>query len=137
MSLTMQLAAIAIIAGIGVAVTLGGIPLINRGFKLIDRTTANAASDQPTLLAAAKKLRGGAWIGLLERVSAYATILAGFPAGIAVIVALKGLARYPELKATSAGAAERFIIGTFLSLLLACGGAGLSLWLVGLLPHTS
>lgn len=135
MSVPLQIAAIAIVVCVGALVTIGGIPLIDRLFRLIDRSSTGTASDQPTLIAAASKLRGGAWIGLLERVSVYATILAGFPAGVAVIVALKGLARYPELKATSAGAAERFIIGTFLSLLLACAGAGLSLWLVGLLPH--
>ena len=42
------------------------------------------------------------------------------------------LARYPELKATNSGAAERFIIGTFASVLFAAACAGLARWLTGL-----
>lgn len=133
----MQFAAIGITLVVGLGVTFGGVPLVDKAFRLIDRQPPNSRDLQPALVAAADQLRGGAWIGLLERLATYAAILAGFPAAIAVIVALKGLARYPELKATSAGAAERFIIGTFLSLLLACAGAGLSLWLIGLLPRVN
>ena len=62
-------------------------------------------------------LRGGAWIGVLERLALFATLLAGFPVGMAAIVAVKAFARYPELKTAQAtGAIERFIIGTFASL---------------------
>jgi hypothetical protein len=49
-----------------------------------------------------------------------------------VVLAIKGLARYPELKATTSGAAERFIIGTFSSVLFAAAWAGLAWWLTGL-----
>lgn len=55
------------------------------------------------------------------------------PAGIAAVVAVKGLARYPDLKASD-GTAERFILGTFSSLLVAAGGAGAAHWCLGLLP---
>ena len=75
-------------------------------------------------------LHGGSWIGALERLTMAASILSGFPAGIAVIVAIKGLGRYPDLKAgQGSGAAERFIIGTFASLgwAAACAGVGLLL----------
>lgn len=64
-------------------------------------------------------LRGGAWIGALERLALLGTLVAGWPEGLAVIVAVKGLARYPELRTASnagTGANERFIIGTFASL---------------------
>lgn len=64
-------------------------------------------------------LRGGAWIGALERLALLGTLVAGWPEGLAVIVAVKGLARYPELRSASSagtGANERFIIGTFASL---------------------
>src|SRR4051794_32524503 len=40
-------------------------------------------------------LRGGAWIGALERLALLGTLIAGWPEGAAVIVAVKGLARYP------------------------------------------
>ena len=64
-------------------------------------------------------LRGGQTIGLLERSAAFLTILAGYPEGVLGIIALKGLGRFAELRAPSEGAAERFIIGSFTSLLWA------------------
>lgn len=68
-------------------------------------------------------LRGGAWIGFLERVAISATLLAGWPEGMAVVLAVKGLGRYSEL-GSSAGAAERFILGTFASVLWAAAATG-------------
>jgi hypothetical protein len=72
-------------------------------------------------------LRGGTWIGALERLAIFAALVAGWPEGLAVVLALKGLGRYPELRAAEdgvrTGAAERFIIGTFTSVLWACGCA--------------
>lgn len=67
-------------------------------------------------------LRGGATIGVLERAAIAASVLVGWPEGIAVVLAVKGLGRYPELR--SPGTSERFIIGTFGSVLwaLACTG---------------
>jgi len=64
-------------------------------------------------------LRGGQTIGLLERSAAFLTILAGYPEGVLGIIALKGLGRFAELRAPTEGAAERFIIGSFTSLLWA------------------
>jgi len=68
-------------------------------------------------------LRGGAWIGTLERLAVSAALIAGWPEGIAVVLAVKGLARYPELRSPGAGASERFIIGTFTSVLWAAACA--------------
>jgi len=68
-------------------------------------------------------LRGGAWIGTLERIAVTATLIAGWPEGLAVVLAVKGLARYPELRSPGAGASERFIIGTFTSVLWAAACA--------------
>lgn len=68
-------------------------------------------------------LRGGAWIGFLERMAISATLLAGWPEGMAVVLAVKGLGRYSELGA-EAGAAERFILGTFASVLWAAAATG-------------
>lgn len=70
-------------------------------------------------------MRGGAWIGSMERVAIFTTLIAGWPEGLAVVLAMKGLGRYPELK--HPGAAERFIIGSFTSVLWAIGCAGV-LW---------
>ena len=41
---------------------------------------------------------------MLERLAVYASIMVGIGEGIAVVLAVKGLARYPELKATTSGA---------------------------------
>ncbi|MFV0407637.1 MAG: hypothetical protein ACK5LN_12595 [Propioniciclava sp.] len=124
----------ALIIGVGVVVVVGGVPLVNRAFGYIERPGGRGVAEQPALVAAGATLRGGAWIGALERLSVYAAILAGFPTGIALVIGLKGLARYPELRAATTGAAERFIIGTFLSLLLACAGAGVALLAIGSWP---
>lgn len=70
-------------------------------------------------------LRGGAWIGVLERIAVTAALIAGWPEGLAVVLAVKGLARYPELRSPGAGASERFIIGTFTSVLWASGCAAI------------
>jgi F0F1-type ATP synthase membrane subunit c/vacuolar-type H+-ATPase subunit K len=127
-----------VVAVFGAAAVFAGSPLVRRVFRLADAPPGKVASAEaaeavsPGIQAAASTLRGGHWIGLLERLAVYATILSGFGAGIAVVLAVKGLARYPELQATTTGAAERFIIGTFVSVLYAAACAGLAWWLVGL-----
>lgn len=74
-------------------------------------------------------LRGGLWIGLLERALVTGGIVVGHPAILAVVVAVKGLGRFPELTRSRA-AGERFIIGSFASLLIASGSGILAraLW---------
>lgn len=80
-------------------------------------------------------LRGGTWIGILERLAITGAILTGLPEAVAVIIAIKGLGRYPELRATDAEqrgpAAERFIIGTLASYLWAALVAVLAGLLLG------
>ncbi|MBB0968134.1 hypothetical protein G6016_03985 [Dietzia aerolata] len=73
-------------------------------------------------------LRGGMWIGILERVGLTAAILAGRFELAAVVVAIKALGRYPEIRENPA-VSERFIIGTLTSLLVAaaCGTIGLAI----------
>lgn len=69
-------------------------------------------------------LRGGRVIGLMERAGVTVSLLLAWPAGIAVILGIKGLARFPQLREHHAS--EQFIIGTFASVLWACalGGIG-------------
>jgi hypothetical protein len=78
--------------------------------------------------AAAQELRGGAMIGVLERLAVAGALLAGASQGLALVVAVKALGRYPELR--TAGASERFIIGTLVSLLWAAAAAGTGLLLL-------
>lgn len=76
-------------------------------------------------------LRGGMWIGVLERIAITGAILAGASGLIAAVVAIKGLGRWSELQANPA-LNERFIIGTLASYLMAgvCGFVGV--WAMGL-----
>ena len=108
----------------GALAVLGGGPVTTRVFGLVDRGEQPAQS----MDRAGQVLRGGAWIGALERVAIFAALTSGWPAGLAVVLALKGLGRYPELRAAEdgvrTGAAERFIIGTFTSVLWAAACAG-------------
>lgn len=68
-------------------------------------------------------LRGGMWIGVLERLAITGGLLVGMPEVVAVVIAIKGLGRYPELRNSDhehrGRAAERFIIGTLSSFLWA------------------
>lgn len=64
-------------------------------------------------------LRGGRWIGLLERALMAGGIAAGFPSVVAVVIAVKALGRYPEIRDNPA-VAERFIVGTLASMAFAC-----------------
>ncbi|WP_426766595.1 hypothetical protein ACP3TD_07835 [Pseudarthrobacter sp. 1G09] len=81
--------------------------------------TGQPASDVPAA-PVQRILRGGAIIGVLERLGVCLAILAGQPVAIAYIVAIKGLGRFAELRETPV-AAERFIIGTLASMLWAAG----------------
>lgn len=73
-------------------------------------------------------LPGGRWIGLLERAATYACIVAGFPAGLAFVLAVKGLGRYPELRVgDNPRVGELFIVGTLASMLWASAFAGIAL----------
>ena len=74
---------------------------------------------------AGEVLRGGAWIGALERAGSSPRWSPAGPRGWRSCSALKGLGRYPELRNQErTGAAERFIIGTFTSVLWAAACAG-------------
>lgn len=85
-----------------------------------------------TTSAEAHGLRGGLWIGLLERFAATGAVLLGEYTILAAIVAVKGLGRFREL--STPAASERFVVGTLASLtwsvLLGVIGRGLLVLLV-------
>ena len=117
-----------LVAVTGLLAVVGGGPVTTRIFAVVDRqdddpqTTAQQTIDQ-----AGEVLRGGAWIGALERLAVFAGLAAGFPEGVAVVLALKGVGRFPDLRGEGKGGAatERFIIGTFASVLWAAACAGI------------
>jgi len=90
---------------------------------------SDAAGADAATVSSARILRGGAIIGVLERLAVCVAVLTGQPVAIAYVVAIKGLGRFAELKETPV-AAERFIIGTLTSLLWAAGVAALAKVLV-------
>jgi hypothetical protein len=113
--------------------TLGGGPVTATMLWLVDR----GSSRPDAMRSAGEVLRGGAWIGRFERAAIFATIAAGWPEGLAVVLALKGLGRYSELRGGTSrpegtegeaqappAVAERFLIGTFASVLWACACVG-------------
>jgi F0F1-type ATP synthase membrane subunit c/vacuolar-type H+-ATPase subunit K len=114
----------------GALAVAGGGPLTTSVLALVDRGNTRSQSTQQ----AGEVLRGGALIGALERGAIYGSIVAGWPEGLAIVRAIKGLARYPELRSpdqpasvTPQAVAERFIIGTFTSVLWSVLCAGLLL----------
>lgn len=118
----------ALVACLGALAVLGGGPVTAATFRLVDGPGAPSAG---SVRRAAEVLRGGAWIGALERVAVFAALVAGWPEGLALALALKGLGRYPELRHEErSGIAERFLIGTFVSVLWACACAGLAVLLL-------
>ncbi|WP_307844143.1 hypothetical protein [Sanguibacter suaedae] len=97
-------------------------------------TSGDPAADSaagPTSARAVAALRGGTWIGLLERFAITGLVLVGHPSGVALLVAVKGLGRYPELR-DNPEASERFVIGTLASMVWAGGLGLLGRWLLTL-----
>lgn len=112
----------AAVAGVLAAVTGGG-PFATAVLAAADPRAVGVSGgpQDPDIL------RGGAWIGVLERAAVAASILAGSAEGLVVLAAVKGLGRYAELRASAA--AERFIIGTVASGLWAAASVGVALLL--------
>nr|WP_218861084.1 hypothetical protein [Petropleomorpha daqingensis] len=106
-----------LLLAVAAAVSAGG-PVATAVLRSADPTSASVAGGPSD----PEVLRGGAWIGVLERVAIAGTLLAGWPEGLAVVLAVKGLGRFAELRAPAA--AERFILGTLASALWAVGCVG-------------
>jgi hypothetical protein len=100
----------------------GGI-LVSNSTESAQTTPAGAVAGAGATPAVHEVLRGGLTIGFLERFAVAGAILLGFPEAIAIVVAIKGVGRFTELSAPESR--ERFIIGTFASLIWACACAAL------------
>lgn len=113
----------------------GGTPPVRWLLRRIARPApAPVAPDTsvPGLARAEDDLPGGFWLGLLERAALFCCVLTGFPGGIAVVLGVKSIGRYPELRTPTGAKGELFIIGTFASMLWAAAFAGLAYGLVRL-----
>lgn len=107
------------LAGLALAAlaVIGGSPLVSLVLRLSTHDArmgvhggimVDRADEAPREI-----LRGGKTIGYLERFAIVGCVAAGQLAGLALVVAIKGLGRYSELE--NAEARERFIIGTLVS----------------------
>ncbi|UOQ89511.1 hypothetical protein MUN74_00890 [Agromyces endophyticus] len=111
-------------AGTALDLAMGGAvaPGLHGGIIVTDRRVdPNAAPGVQAPERRREVLRGGLTIGVLERIASAGAIVAGFPEALAIVVAVKGVGRFTELEAPEAR--ERFIIGTFASLIWACAAA--------------
>ena len=69
-------------------------------------------------------MRGGHWIGPLERILILLLASVEAPAAVAAIVAAKGVIRFPEVSKDDTGEkAEEFLIGSLVSWGLAAAAA--------------
>lgn len=135
------------VAALLVAAAAGGSPMATGVLRLADPAAARAAEGvdlhrgtsrldvhalaTPVVatISAPGLLRGGSTLGVLERLATFATLAIGSPEGIAFVLAVKGLGRFGELKVPAAP--ERFMIGTFASVLWACACWAVTLALLG------
>lgn len=127
--------ALAVSGGLGWFAAAGVLRLADRTPRTVlppaDPEAGPETRGGPDGAAARARLRGGTWIGVLERLAVTGTLLAGEPGGVAVVVAIKGLGRYPELRSGSdPGVSERFVIGTLASLVWAGALGVLGRWLL-------
>lgn len=114
---------------IGWAVTV----LVLRGAKLPEATVKPKEGEDEFILETpepkAEVPRGGTLVGLLERAAVATCVVAGHVELIAVVVAVKGLGRFAELRDDPAFA-ERFLIGTLTSMLSAVWVALFGVWAI-------
>ena len=116
-------AALALSVGLGLAVSVLVLRWARVPELVLPEYERDASGRLVPILSTAPKpsrplLRGGLWVGILERLAITGAIIAQHPELIAVVVAVKGLGRYPELQ-QAGGASERFIIGTLASFTVA------------------
>ncbi len=121
-----RLRVLLVVSGFGFAVVAGSV-LVEQVLQRIkglpgSSEEAGAEPGPPDLGTGAPA--GGRVIGMLERAFVYGGVLVGHPEAVALVVAVKSVARYPEFKGRNGRRfAEYFLIGTLLSLLFALGVA--------------
>ena len=104
---------------------VGGGPVATLALRLATQGSVAEGTHGGILQDGSEVLRGGTAIGVLERLAVAGVLIAGFPEGLAVIVAIKGVGRFTELE--TGPVRERFIVGTLASWIWAAAAAGIVL----------
>ena len=133
----LSLVALAIIGGNPITVWVldrasrGDVDSGTHGGILVPVVANGATTSTARTVKTREVLRGGTWIGYLERLAVVAAIAIGHYEIIVAIIAIKGLGRFSELDAPESR--ERFIVGTLVSMIWAalCG----ALILLGIVPR--
>lgn len=109
-------------AGAAVFLTVSSNALVRAA---LDRNRGARRPDEGHVLRA-PQLKGGRWIGPLERLTLAALLLAGAYPVAAGLIAAKGIVRFPEIQADKedGNRAEYFLVGSFVSWALAIAAAG-------------
>ncbi|MCI2266348.1 hypothetical protein [Sediminivirga luteola] len=109
-------------AGAAVFLTMSSNALVRAA---LDRNRGSRQLDGGHVLRA-PQLKGGRWIGPLERLTLAALLLAGAYPVAAGLIAAKGIVRFPEIQADKedGNKAEYFLVGSFVSWALAIAAAG-------------
>ncbi|RJN31102.1 hypothetical protein [Nesterenkonia natronophila] len=89
------------------------------------------SAPESEMLVRKPQLKGGRWIGPLERITLTGLLVAGAYPVVAGLIAAKGIVRFPEMQEDRAegNKAEYFLVGSFVSWTIAIIAAGL-LWSV-------
>ena len=102
----------------GVVILLGAPAneLVSAVLNLARGSNSSAGTLSPLVVA----MRGGRWIGPLERILILLLAAAGAQAAVAAVIAAKGVIRFPEINKDQDGRkAEEFLIGSMTSWILA------------------
>ena len=114
--------------GLGLAVWGGGA-VVGSALESIIRPNDREAIDE---FRQAGLADGGRYIGYLERLLFYLFLVAGSHAAVGVVLALKGIMRYAEIRgAEKQKVAEYVLIGTMLSLAWTVVVAATVVWWLG------
>lgn len=121
---------------LGAGVDHHTLPLLAAGLLLFLTVSANGLvraalrqdgpGEQPAP-AEGSQLKGGRWIGPLERITLTGLLVTGAYPVAAGLIAAKGIVRFPEIQADqkNGNKAEYFLVGSFVSWTVAMAAAGL------------
>lgn len=118
--------------GIALFEVVSANALVRVALRQESRGTPRRATDSAdgALLLRSPQLKGGRWIGPLERIALTGLLVAGAYPVAAGLMAAKGIVRFPEIQQDRAqgNMAEYFLVGSFVSWTIAILAAGL-LWI--------